>query len=113
MANKSSVPIDGNQKGLPLTPSAVPYAVTYDTTISGSTTVTLNASTFLIEVNAISQGIFMKWGATASSSAFDEYIQAGSTRHYVVPVNAATGVQYTTVQFIEQAASATLVVIEK
>jgi hypothetical protein len=55
----------------------------------------------------------MKWGATASSSAFDEYIQAGSTRHYVVPVNATTGVQYTTVQFIEQAASATLVVIEK
>lgn len=107
-----NLPVDGNSKGLPLTPAKVAVAITYDTTISSDTTVTLNAATTFIEVNAISQGIFMKWGATATSSAFDEYIQAGSTRHYVVPKDAA-GLRYTTAHFIEQASAATLLVIEK
>lgn len=92
---------------MPLTPSKLALEETYDPTISSSTEVTLNAATTLIEVSAISQGIFMKWGGTASSSDFDEFIQAGSTRHYVVPAG------QTTVQFIEQAASAALVLIEK
>lgn len=82
-------------------------AVTYDATISSSTSVTLNSGTSTIEVTALLKGIFMKWGATASSSAFDEFIAPESTRVYVVP----TGT--TTVQFIEEAASAHLVVIEK
>lgn len=107
-----NVPRDAGGIVLPLTPSILALAVTYDATISGSTTVTLNAATSLIEVSAISQGIFMKWGATASSSAFDEFIGAGQTRHYVVPLQ-STGIRYTTVQFIEEAASAKLVVIEK
>lgn len=107
MPGNSVVPRDSNRVPLPITPNAVALAVTYDTTISASTSITLNAATWLIEVTALTQGVFMKWGATASSSAFDEFIAAGSTRHYVVP----TG--QTTVQFIEQAASATLIVIEK
>lgn len=108
MANNTpSVPRDGNNAALPLTPNYLALHVTTNASISGSSSVTLQAGTSLIEVNAISQGIYMKWSATASSSAFDEYIQAGSTRHYVVP----PGV--TTVQFIQQAASATLVLIEK
>jgi len=108
-----NVPRDPSGAVLPLTPSNLAIAITYDTTISSSTAVSLNASTSLIEVNALSQGIFMRWGGTASSSAFDEYIQAGSTRHYAVPINATTKVRYTSVEFIEQAASATLIVIEK
>lgn len=82
-------------------------ATTYDATISGSTTVTLNAGTTTIEVSAVLKGIFLKWAGTASSSSFDEYISADKTRTYVVP----TGVL--TVQFIEEAASAHLIVIEK
>lgn len=107
-----NVPRDAGGTVLPLTPSVLAIAVTYDATISTSTTVTLAATTTLIEVSALAQGIFMKWGATASSTAFDEFIQAGATRHYVVPLQ-TSGARYTTVQFIEEAASGRLVVIEK
>lgn len=102
-----NLPRDAGGIPLPLTASKLALAITYDATISASTTVTLNAATRIIEVTAIDKGIFMKWGATASSSAFDEFIGAGATRHYVVPPNQAT------VQFIEEAATAKLVVIEK
>lgn len=87
-------------------------ATTYDATISSSTTVTLNSGTSLIEVTSLLKGTFMKWGATATSSAFDEFIAPDITRFYVIP-NDSTGVKYTTVQFIEEAASAHLVVVEK
>lgn len=82
-------------------------AVTYDATISGSTTVTFNSGSTSIEVTALLKGIFMKWGATASSSSFDEFIAPESTRTYVIPASTATA------QFIEEAATAHLVVIEK
>lgn len=88
-------------------PKAPTLATTYDATISSSTTVTLNSGTTYIEVTALLKGIFMKWGATASSSAFDEFIAPESTRVYIVPAAQST------VQFIEEAATAHLVVIEK
>lgn len=102
-----AMPNDASGRPMPLTPATTAVAITYDTTISSSTTVGLNPMSSMIEVSALSHGVFMKWGATASSSAFDEYIQAGATRHYAIPNG------QTTVQFIEQAASATLIVIEK
>lgn len=80
---------------------------TYDATISSSTSIILNASTKYIEVTALLKGIFMKWGGTASSSDFDEFIAPESTRTYIVPNGTST------VEFIEEAASAHLVVIEK
>ena len=113
MASKASLPKDGNRQGVQITPDVVALDETYDTTISASTELTLNASTTLIEVAAISQGIFLKWGTTdVSSSDFDEFIPAGTVRHFYVPLD-TNGVLYTAVNFIEQAASATLVVIEK
>lgn len=86
-------------------PSAPSVAVTYDATVSSSTEITLNAATTYIEVSAAGAGIFMKWGATASSSAFDEFISANTTRIYKK--------QAATVQFIQESATAKLVVIEK
>jgi len=80
---------------------------TYDATISSSTSITLNTSATYIEVSAIDKGVFLKWGATASSSDFDEFISPNSTRTYVIPD------EVTTVQFIEESATAKLVVIEK
>lgn len=80
---------------------------TYDATISSSTSITLNTAATYLEVSAIDKGVFMKWGAAASSSDFDEFISPNTTRVYVVP----TG--QTTVQFIEESATAKLVVIEK
>jgi len=85
----------------------------YDATISGSTAITLDAAAKYIEVSACLKGIFLKWGTTASSTDFDEFISAESTRVYVIPKNPVTGALYTTVEFIEEAATAHLVVIEK
>jgi hypothetical protein len=86
-------------------PKAPALAVTYDATISSSTEITLAAGATYIEVSAIDKGVFMKWGTTASSSAFDEFISANTTRLF--PVKAAT------VQFIQESATAKLVVVEK
>ncbi len=86
-------------------PKPPTLAVTYDATISSSTAITLNSGTSVIEVTAIDKGIFLKWGATASSSSFDEFIGANQTRQYVI--------QESTVQFIEETTTAKLVVIEK
>lgn len=83
-----------------------PLATTYDATISGNTAVSLNAATTGIEVSAIAQGIFLRWNGTASSSAFDGYVAPNTTKVFMVPSGT------TTANFIEAAASATLVVIE-
>lgn len=87
-------------------PYAPTLVATYDATISTSTPLTLNAGTTYIEVTAVDKGIFLKWDATASSSAFDEYIGAGLTR--IFPTAG-----HTTANFIQQAATGILVVLEK
>lgn len=108
------IPTDSNSKAVQITPARVALEETYDTTVSASTELTLNASTTLIEVAAVSQGIFLKWGTSdVSSSDFDEFIPAGTLRHFYVPIDSTTGILFTAVNFIEQAASATLIVIEK
>ena len=83
-----------------------PLAATYDATISGNTAITLNAKTTGIEVSAVAQGIFLRWDGTASSSAFDGYIGPGITKVFMVPRDTVTA------NFIEQAATANLIVIE-
>lgn len=90
-----------------LSPKSATLATTYDSSINTDTVVTLNAKTQILFVSAESKGIFMKWDGTASSSSFDEYISPGYTNVYVRP----DGV--TTAHFVEQAASAVLIVIEK
>ena len=86
-------------------PSAPTLEETYDATISSSTTVTFATGATYIQVSAIDKGIFMKWGGTASSSDFDEFIPANTTM--VFEIQAATA------QFIEESTTAKLVVIEK
>lgn len=86
-------------------PKAPTLEETYDATISASTAITLNTSASWIEVSAIDKGIFMKWGATASSTDFDEFIPANTSKKFVILA--------ATVQFIEESATAKLVVIEK
>lgn len=88
-----------------INPKAPTLVATYDATISSSTEITLGAGTTTIEVSAIDQGVFMKWGATASSTSFDEFIPANTTAVFVVLA--------ATVQFIQESATAKLVVIEK
>lgn len=88
-------------------PKAPTLARTYDATVSTSTSLSLNAGTTYIIVSAIDKGIFLKWGATASSTSFDEFIVQNTSVEYLRP----TGT--TTVQFIEESATAKLAVIEK
>lgn len=83
-----------------------PLAITYDATISSSTSLALNAATTGIEVTAIDKAILLKWGATASTSAFDGVVPANSTKVFSVPRGT------TTVQFIEQSATAILICVE-
>lgn len=102
-------PRDDNHNAVPLVPPSPALAVTVNTSLASAVDVTLNANTTLLEVNALSQGLYMRYASTAGATAgtFDEFIQAGSVRHYVVP----RGV--TVVSFLQQAASASLVLIEK
>jgi hypothetical protein len=105
---KPKLPRDANHNAVPLVPSTPANAVTVSASNATAVTLALNANTTLIEVNALAQGVFMRYGGTAvTTSAFDEYILANSVRHYVIP----NGV--TQVSFIEQTAGSTIVVIEK
>jgi hypothetical protein len=103
-----------NGFGDELRPAKKAIEETYDATISTSTEITLNTATTVIEVTANAKPIFMKWGTTdASSTDWDHCIAQDSTRRFAVPVeNASTGALYTAVNFIEQAATATLAVSE-
>lgn len=104
-----SFPHDSNRVPAPnMTPNGEPVAITYDATISASTEITLNAATTFLEVTAIDKAILLNWGASdASITVFDSVIPANTTRFFFVPTGVAA------VNFIEVAATAILVVIEK
>lgn len=104
-----SLPRGDNREVLQnFTPAVESLAVTYDATISASTEITLNAATTFISVSAIDKTILMNWGTTdASTTVFDEVISLNTTRHFYVPAGV------TAVNFIEQAATAILICVEK
>ena len=106
MAIKGIIAKDGQGGTFNGINSTVALEETYDATISASTSITLNASTRAIEVSAIDKPVFMKWGATASSSDFDGFIPADTSKWFGVPDG------QTTVEFIQEAATAKLVVLE-
>ncbi len=83
-----------------------PIAVSYDATISSTTPITLNAATTAIEVTAVDKSIFLKWDASATTSAWDGVIAANTTKVFTVPRGTVTA------NFIEQASAAILMVAE-
>lgn len=97
---------DDNGNVLQTIPNKLAIVATYDATVSSSTTLTLNAATTLLEITAIDKAIFYKFGGTASSSAFDGIVPANSSKLVPVPVS------QTTIQFIEESATAKLAVVE-
>jgi len=102
------LPPSGVENPVQVTPAVEALAVTYDATISVSTEITLNAGTKLIEVCAIDKAILLNWGtADASTTVFDEVIPANTVRTFYIPAGV------TAVNFIEQAATAILVLVEK
>lgn len=81
-------------------------AQTYDSTISSSTEIAFNANTSTIEVHAIDKGIFMKWGTDDVTNAnFDHFIPADTTKTFHVGSTTAAN-------FLQEAATAKLVVVE-
>lgn len=97
---------DDNGNVLETLPANVALEETYDATISSSTTLTLNVATRLLEITAIDKAIFYKWGGTAASTDFDGIVSANTSKMVPVPNG------QTSIQFIEQAATAILVVVE-
>lgn len=111
---QANMPKDGNAVSMQLTPGTLALAVT-NTSVATHSEITLQTAsattglpaTSLLEVSAITNGICLRWTSTATTSAFDEFIQAGTTRHYRVPVGVLV------VSLVAQTGSATAIVIEK
>lgn len=96
---------DGSNTGL--FPAKLALARTLDTTISASTEVTLNASTTIVRIYAITKDVYLKWGtADVTASNFDHVIPAGQICDFSVP----TG--QTALNVIEREASATVIILE-
>lgn len=109
-----SIPRDANRIAAQLTPSAIALARTVSSSISSSTTVTFNAATAFLRVYAVSQDVYLKWGATAvTSSNFDEVIPSNQIVDLFIPVDVTTGLLFTTMRIIERSATATIIIIEK
>jgi len=102
------------QRFIESTPAVVAINETYDATVNTTHELTFNAATTLIEVSAIDKTIVMKWGTDdATTSDFDEVISLNTTRQFFIPVDITTGILFTAANFIEQAATAILCVVEK
>jgi len=102
------LPSSGVENPVQVTPAVPALEETYDATISSTVEITLNTETSLIEVGAIDKPIMLKWGTDdASTTDFDEVIMANTVRTFYVPEGTLA------VNFIEQAATAILTVVEK
>lgn len=100
-------PVDSGNKLIEgSAPLGSPLAVTYDATISSATSITLNAATTLVEVVAIDKGVFVRYAASASSTAYDLFVPVGQARRFKVP----SGV--TVISVIEEAATGKVSVTE-
>ncbi|MCR4305476.1 MAG: hypothetical protein NUV73_00140 [Candidatus Daviesbacteria bacterium] len=104
--SKANIPIDGQGQTVQTVPDRPALAVTYDATISSATSLTLNTGSSAFEVTAIDKAILMRYAASVSTSAFDAVIPANTSKIFFKP----EGV--TVVSFIEETATAKLVVIE-
>lgn len=105
MANRLRIPVD-----FPLPPNDNgTLASTKTSSISSATTITLDTQASLLECQAIGSDVCLKYGpgVTTSSGGFDEYIQAGMIRHFVVPKNC------TAISVVEVAPTATFILIQK
>lgn len=102
------VPVDDANHPVQLTPSTIALARTVSGTISAAQTITLNTATTYLRVYSADKDTYLKWGATTvTSSNFDEIIPANQIVDLYVPVGTPS------LNVIERAATATVVIIEK
>lgn len=103
-----TLPKGGNGETIPLPPAKVAVSTSVQT-VDSSTTFAITAGAGFIEVSALAQAAYLKWGATTvTSSNFDHTIQSGATRHLIIPIDQSTGLLYTTIRIIGQAAGSTV-----
>lgn len=98
--------IDDNRNLVLSVPAQVALVETYDATVSASTSVALNAAAKIIEVTAIDKPIFYKWGGVVSSADFDGIVAQNTSKILAIPLG------QTTIQFIEEAITAKLAVVQ-
>lgn len=105
----TTLPRDDNGQVIAVTPAIAALVVTKNDAVSNTSEVdiTLNTSTTYIRVTTLDNGLFMKYGTTATSTDFDEYIPAGQTFDYVIPKSV------TVISVIADAAAAKVRIIEK
>jgi hypothetical protein len=105
---KSTLPRDGNN--IPIEYGNLVgdvLAVTFDATISGATSVALNAATTSYEVLAIDKPILLRFAASVSTTVFDAVIAANTSKVFV------RDPAVTTISVIEASATAAVAVIER
>lgn len=119
MQKPVALPRDGNGVAVQTVPAVLPRKRTYNASLSTSVDIALQPKTTYVEVTAIAKPVLLKWssgGAVAASAAtdgFDEVVQAGVSKGFYVPIDITTKIYFTDLNIIEQAASATVIVIEK
>lgn len=104
----SLLPVDGAAKGISYgNLVGTVLAVTFDATISSASDVTLNAATTSFEILAITQPIFVRFAATASSTNFDAVVAANQSKVFYRDPSV------TVISVIQAAATGAMAVIER
>lgn len=105
-------PSDGDGNVMQLMPAKEAEAVTNIASLSSVTAqdISLQDNTGLVEIICATEGdggVFVKYATGATSSDFDDYVRAGDTRQYVIPINVDT------ISVLGSVASLNVIVIEK
>ena len=110
------LPRDHYGNPVQLTQDSAALARTRNTSLTTTTSeITLNSGTSIIEVQAIGIDIALKYGTDdVTLLNFDEYIQDGHVRHYVLPkTSLGANTNVTAINIIATSGTGTAIVIEK
>lgn len=99
--------VDGNGNAVQLSPAGTALARQIVGTLSSNVAVALGTATKFIRLYTKSQDVYLHWGTAATSSNFDEYLPSGQIVDLIVPQGQGT------VNFLETAASGTVILIQK
>lgn len=109
------LPIDEQGEVIQTTPVATALARTVKA-LTSSFLITLNASTKIVRIYAISKDIYLKWADTdvdyVKATNFDEIIPAGQIIDFGIP-DQPNGVKYSRIMLVGREAGSTVVVVEK
>ena len=102
--------VDGNGNPVQLSPVGTALARQVVGTLSSNVAVTLNTSARFLRMYTKSQDVYLRWGTAATATNFDEYLPSGQVVDLVVPRGSS---DFGTINFLEAAASGTVVLVQK